>query len=89
MFKGQGIVGYLTGAEQPGRNWETKGWTIDANNELKFGGAGLQACPNAYDGGWRIWLQGLAKPGFSENCTYVGNTVIKTDSPISCLYTQE
>jgi hypothetical protein len=72
-----------------GRNSETKGWAVDANNELRFDGAGIQACPGGFDGGWKVWLQGLDKPGWSENCTSVANTVIKTDSPISCLYTQE
>ncbi|KAF2685626.1 cell wall protein PhiA [Lentithecium fluviatile CBS 122367] len=85
---GMGKIGYVTGAEPLGRNWETRGWAIGANNELQFDGTGIQACPGAIDGSWSIWLQGLEKPGWNENCTTVAGTAIKTDNPIGCLYTQ-
>jgi hypothetical protein len=86
---GQGIVGYTTGAEPKPRNGETKGWALGAGNELQFDGAGIQACPGAIDGGWRIWLAGLTNPGFSENCTGIVGAALKTEDPISCTYTQE
>lgn len=84
-----GNIGYVTGAQPIGRNAETKGWAIGTNNELQFDGTGIQACPGAIDGGWSIWLQGLDKPGWNENCTTVAGTAIKTDNPISCRYTQQ
>jgi hypothetical protein len=75
----------VTGAQPIGRNAETKGWTVDSN-ELKFDGAGVQACPGTE--GWRLWLQGLDKPGFSEGCETVTASAIKTDSPVGCWYTE-
>ncbi|CAI6338909.1 unnamed protein product [Periconia digitata] len=86
---GQGIVGYTSGAEPVVRNGERKGWALNENNELEFNGVGLQACPNAIDGAWRLWLAGSSNPGGYTNCTGVSAVAYKTDNPISCLYTQE
>lgn len=83
-----GKIGYVTGAEPLGKNWETRGWAIDANNELEFDGTGIQACPGAIDGGWSLWLQGVDKPAYIENCTGIIAAAIKTDNPIGCLYTE-
>lgn len=85
---GQGIIQYTSGAEPISKNGETKGWALNENNELQFDGTGLQACPNAIDGAWRLWLQGNDKPGYSENCTGIANVAYKTENPISCLYSQ-
>ena len=87
MTTGMGKIGYTTGAEPLGKNWETKGWTLD-NNELRFKDTGIQACPGSIDGSWSIWLQGVDKPGWNENCTGVTGAAIKADSPIGCLYTE-
>lgn len=65
---GQGLIGYLTGAQPLPRNGQKQGWEI-VDGELKFLGTGLQACPGSIDGGWSLWLQGLDKPGFLDNCT--------------------
>jgi hypothetical protein len=86
---GQGVVGYQTGAEPIGARSETKGWTLAANNELKFDGAGIQACPGSIDGAWSIWLQGVSAPAGIENCLSIAGTALGTDSPISCIYSQE
>ena len=86
---GQGNIGYITGAQPLGRNWETKGWAVSETNELKFDGTGLQACPGSPEYGWSVWLQGLDKPGWNENCTSISNLVVKTDNPIGCWYTQQ
>jgi len=85
---GQGVIGYTTGAQPIGARSETKGWALGANNELQFDGAGVQACPGSIDGAWSIWLQGLDRPGWNDNCTSIAGTAIKTDSPITCTYTQ-
>lgn len=82
-----GKIGYVTGAEQLGKNWETKGWALNQNNELLFDGTGIQACPGSIDGSWSIWLQGVEKPGYHENCTGVTGVAMKADNPISCVYT--
>ncbi|KAJ4348231.1 uncharacterized protein N0V89_009603 [Didymosphaeria variabile] len=84
---GMGKIGYVTGAEPLGKNWETKGWTVD-NNELKFKETGIQACPGSIDGAWSVWLQGVDKPAYLEGCVGVTGSVIKTDSPIGCWYTE-
>ncbi|KAF1966790.1 hypothetical protein BU23DRAFT_441944, partial [Bimuria novae-zelandiae CBS 107.79] len=83
---GMGNIGYVTGAEPLGENWETKGWAID-NNELKFDGTGIQACPDAIDGAWSLWLQGSATPGWNENCTAITAAAIKAENPVGCWYT--
>ena len=85
---GQGIVGYVSGAEPVVRNGEKKGWALNENNEIHFDGVGLQACPGAIDGAWRIWLAGSSNPAGYQNCTGVAAVAYKTDKPISCLYTQ-
>lgn len=82
---GQGVIGYVTGVQPLGRNSETKGWTAE-NNELKFDGTGIQACPGGIDGSWSIWLAGLDKPGFNEGCVGVTGAVYKTENPIGCWY---
>lgn len=84
---GQGKIGYVTGAEPLGKNWETKGWTV-SDQELQFDGTGLQACPNSVDGGWSLWLAGVEKPGFNEGCLGIGARAVETDAPIGCLYTE-
>lgn len=84
---GQGKIGYVTGAQGLGRNWETKGWALN-NNQLEFDGTGIQACPGSIDGAWSLWLQGSATPGYNQNCTGVIAAAIEAKEPIGCLYTQ-
>ncbi|PYH99801.1 cell wall protein PhiA [Aspergillus ellipticus CBS 707.79] len=85
---GQGVIGYTTGAQSaPG---ERKGWAIDSNNHLQFGGKDLIACPNSIEGSWSIWADaGYANPGYNANCTGIAARVEKTSNPNSCLYTQQ
>lgn len=83
-----GKIGYVTGAEPLGKNWETKGWALTTNNELEFDGTGIQACPGSIDNAWSIWLQGVEKPGWNENCTGVIAAAYGTENPIGCVYTQ-
>lgn len=85
---GMGKIGYITGDETLGRNWETRGWAVNGNSELQFHGTGIQACPMT-DGSWSLWLQGVAKPGWNENCKSVGAVAARTDYPIGCVYSQQ
>ncbi|KAF2793743.1 cell wall protein PhiA [Melanomma pulvis-pyrius CBS 109.77] len=85
---GQGKIGYVTGAEPLGKNWETVGWSVDETSGLVFDGTGLQACPGSIDGAWSLWLAGVDTPGFNQNCTGVKAREIETTEPISCVYTQ-
>ena len=81
-----GKIGYVTGAEPLGKNWETKGWALE-NNELKFKDTGIQACPGSIDGAWSLWLEGVAEPGYNKNCTGVIAAAYATENPIGCWYT--
>lgn len=83
---GQGKIGYITGSESLGRYWQTKGWALDANRMLTFAGTGLQACPSI-QGSWSLWLQGVEKPGFNEDCTHVAVAAMKVRDPVGCVYT--
>ncbi len=82
---GMGNVGFRTGTENLGRNWETKGWALN-DNQLEFKGTGFQACPGALNGGWSLWLQGHPTPGWNQNCTGVSTAAIATEDPIACTY---
>ncbi|KAF2011617.1 hypothetical protein BU24DRAFT_426690 [Aaosphaeria arxii CBS 175.79] len=85
---GQGKIGYSSCAEVSlPRNAETKGWKI-TDGGLTFGDNGVQACPGALDGGWSLWLTGVAKPGGLENCVGVNAKVIDTTTPVGCRYTE-
>lgn len=85
---GMGKIGYITGDEPLGRNWETKGWALNDKNELAFKGTGLQACPKSIDGAWSLWLQGVSKPGWNENCTGVIAQAVAAGYPVGCVYSQ-
>ncbi|KAF2714114.1 cell wall protein PhiA [Pleomassaria siparia CBS 279.74] len=86
---GQGQVGYVTGAEPLGKNFETKGWAQNSTTGLVFDGHSLVACPGSIDGAWSLWLSGVtANPAGNQNCTGVKLQVVPTSQPIGCLYTQ-
>jgi len=85
---GQGKLGYVTGAEPLGRNWETTGFQIDSNDHLTLNGAGFIACPNSIDGAWSIWVNaGVANPAGNSDCVGIAARVIKTEEPAKCMYT--
>lgn len=84
---GQGIVGYVTGAQPLVRNGETKGWAVK-NNALEFDGTSLQACPGAIDNAWSLWLSGVTNPGGNSGCLGISTLVVNTTSPVSCTYSQ-
>ncbi|GJP93560.1 hypothetical protein CBS63078_3808 [Aspergillus niger] len=85
---GQGKIGYTTGAQPAPKNGERKGWSIDANNHLQFGGKDLIACPNSIEGAWSIWADaGVAKPGYNEGCEGIAARVEVSKNPNVCSYT--
>ncbi|ORY10261.1 hypothetical protein BCR34DRAFT_602240 [Clohesyomyces aquaticus] len=85
---GQGIIGYVTGAQPLVRNGETKGWAVK-DNALTFDGAGIQACPGGIDGSYGLWLAGVSRPGGStEDCLGINTLVVNTETPDSCTYSQ-
>ncbi|KAK3990686.1 hypothetical protein QBC44DRAFT_238479 [Cladorrhinum sp. PSN332] len=91
---GQGVLQYVTYAKgetwTPGRNFETKGWEIDENDNLTFKGNGLQACPwdaaNPQTTKWNIWLSGVSKPATQEGCLGFNARTITIDEPVKCTY---
>ncbi|KAI5293818.1 hypothetical protein KEM52_005170 [Ascosphaera acerosa] len=85
---GQGIMGYTTGAQPPPRNAERKGWSIDENDHLLFGGNSFMACPGT--DGWNLWADtGNPKPGYQDDCVGIAARVLPNDNPVSCLYSQQ
>ncbi|KAG6027252.1 hypothetical protein E4U41_000995 [Claviceps citrina] len=83
---GQGLLGYVNAGDGLPRNAEVDGWSVDANGVLTFDGAGLQACPGATDGAWRVWLDGLDRPGFSDGCVHFVARTVPLLCPASCHY---
>ncbi|KAM0551735.1 hypothetical protein ACHAPJ_008302 [Fusarium lateritium] len=85
---GQGKVGYVTGAEPPPKNAETKGWKIDESGNLTLDGAGFIACPHSIEGAWSVWVSaGVANPGGNKKCLGFSAQVSEATDPKSCLYT--
>lgn len=63
-----------------------KGWAVDGNDNLNFNGTGLQACPNAADGSWNIWLDSVKEPAGQKGCLpFVARTITDT-KPVKCTY---
>lgn len=85
---GMGKIGYVTGAQGLGRNWETKGWSQNSTTGLVFDGTSLQACPGSIDGAWSLWLAGVKEPGYNKGCIGTKMHVVETAKPIGCLYTE-
>lgn len=90
---GQGVIRYTTGVQGIGRNQERTGFTIDENNHLVWKDTtgqttGLQACPNAAQGGYSVWLAGVTNPGGNKDCVGFVGRAIKADKPLKCMYTE-
>jgi hypothetical protein len=86
---GQGKIGYTTGAQPAPKNSERKGWAINDQNHLQFGGKDLIACPNSIDGAWSIWADaGVANPAGNKDCVGIAARVEDVANPNGCLYTQ-
>ncbi|OAL46232.1 hypothetical protein IQ07DRAFT_200623 [Pyrenochaeta sp. DS3sAY3a] len=89
---GQGVIQYTTGAQQPGRNSERNGFTVDGSGNLVFRDQtgqdiGFQACPGARPGGYSVWLDSVQNPGGNSNCVGFLAKALKEDNPVSCSYT--
>ncbi|KAJ0116647.1 hypothetical protein N8I77_002958 [Diaporthe amygdali] len=87
---GQGVLQYSTqpGGYLPGRNSETKGWTVDQYGDLTFDGASLIACPTDVGSAYSVWVSaGVTNPGGNTDCVGVAvRTSVSTD-PNACTYT--
>ncbi|KAI9150002.1 Cell wall protein phiA [Paramyrothecium foliicola] len=84
---GQGVTGYVTGAQPVPRNSELEGWQIDETGNLNFDGSSLVACPNGLDGAWSVWVSGVANPGGNENCLGFSARTVEIEEPLDCQYT--
>jgi hypothetical protein len=89
---GQGVIQYTTGVQGAGRNSERTGFTLDKDNHLVFRDQtnqdiGFQACPNALQGGYSIWLDITTNPAGNENCVGFAARAVKQDKLVSCMYT--
>lgn len=87
---GQGIFRYTTGSENAGTNSERTGFALDANNNLVFKRQteiGFQACPNARQGGYSVWLDISQNPGGNSNCVGFVARALKEDKAVTCTYT--
>ncbi|RSL69687.1 hypothetical protein CEP54_002238 [Fusarium duplospermum] len=85
---GQGILGYTTGAQPLGKNFEQTGWKVDKNGNLNFKGSGLIACPSSQKNGpWSIWVSvGINQPGGNKGCVPFTARAIKNSKPTGCEY---
>ena len=89
---GQGVFQYTTGVQGAGRNSERTGFTLDSNSNLIFKDQtnqeiGFQACPNALQGGYSVWLDITQNPGGNSDCVGFVARALKEDKPVTCMYT--
>ena len=90
---GQGVIQYTTGAQQPGRNSERQGFTINDDGNLVFRDQtaqdiGFQACPGALGGGYEVWLDSVINPAGYKDCLGFSARAVKLTDPVKCSYTQ-
>lgn len=88
---GQGVLGFTTGMQPIGKNWERGPFKVDDDSNLVFAASnatvGFQACPVGGEGeGYSVWLSGVDKPAGLEGCTPFTAKAIKEETPIKCLY---
>ena len=69
-----------------GRNFETKGWNVDENDNLRFKDQSLQACPSTVDSTWSLWLAGVGKPAGLEGCLGFSARTLTNENPVKCSY---
>lgn len=85
---GQGVFGYVTGAEPTPTNAQKTAFTLDANNDLTFNNATFLACPYT-NGSYSVWVNaGVANPGGNTDCLGIVVRATVLDNPVSCTYSQ-
>lgn len=87
---GQGVLQYSTqpGGYLPGRNSETKGWTLDQYGDLTFDGVSLLACPSSIEGAYSVWVSaGVTAPGGQDGCVGIAARATVATEPNACTYT--
>ena len=91
---GQGVLRYTTGAQQPTRYGERKGFTLTEDNDLiwTFPGSnytnGFQACGPAAGAKYSVWLDGQVNPAGYTDCKKFKARVEPVENPIKCMYTE-
>lgn len=84
---GQGVFQYTTGAQPMSTNGQRSNFTLDANNDLTFNGAGFIACPYLNNNSWSIWVDtGAANPAGHTDCVGIAVRATKLDDAVSCQY---
>lgn len=87
---GQGVLQYSTqpGGYLPGRNSETKGWTLDQYGDLTFDGASLLACPSSTEGAYSVWVDAdVTAPGGQGGCVGIAARATVATELNACTYT--
>lgn len=91
---GQGVLRYTTGAQQPTRYGERKGFTLTEEDNLiwTFPGSnytnGFQACGPAAGAKYSVWLDGVTNPAGYTDCKKFKARVESVENPVKCMYTQ-
>ncbi|USP73159.1 cell wall protein [Curvularia clavata] len=91
---GQGIIRYTTGAQQPSRYGERKGFTLTEEDNLiwTFPGSnytnGFQACGPALGAKYSVWLDGVTNPAGYTNCKKFTVRAEPVENPVKCMYTE-
>ncbi|KAK4222914.1 hypothetical protein QBC38DRAFT_374189 [Podospora fimiseda] len=92
---GTGVLQYATypkdGSWTPGRNFETKGWEIDENDNLLFKGSSFIACPwdpkAPETTKWTLYVNaGVSNPAWNEGCLGVTARTVTASEPVRCTY---
>jgi hypothetical protein len=91
---GQGVIQYTTGAQQPVKNGERQGFTVNEKGLLVFKDQtnqeiGFQACPGAANGSYSVWLDSVANPAGAKDCLGFNAVALKEDKPVKCSYTAQ
>jgi hypothetical protein len=89
---GQGVIQYTTGAQQPVKNGERQGFTVNEKGSLVFRDQtgqdiGFQACPGALGGGYSVWLDSVTNPAGATDCLGFNAFALKEEKPVKCSYT--
>jgi hypothetical protein len=70
-----------------GRNFETKGWSVDENDNLTFKNTSLLACPSTVDSTWYLWLSGGNNaPAGQKGCLGFSARTLTNENPVKCSY---
>ncbi|CAH0028803.1 unnamed protein product [Clonostachys rhizophaga] len=84
---GQGKLGYIRPGQNPPKNAELTGWSVDESGNLNLSGAGFIACPGT--DAWSVWVNaGVSQPAGNSGCVPVVAEVVDDGHPLSCYYSE-